>query len=122
MGEQVQAQLFELPHREEVPGENEQMVTGLLNELEHAGLLVGKYAVRGRALLTVARSVDRGLAEERVSVATTTLVRQMFDGLDQMPDPPRVNSTDPYDTLATVISTLTDNALHGGVDGEPDYD
>ncbi|MCI7551641.1 MAG: hypothetical protein PUK40_05430 [Actinomycetaceae bacterium] len=114
--------LFDIPPEGHEPGENERMVSSLLAELDDAGMLTGKYAVRGRALLSVARSVDVGLQASRVSVATTTLVRQLFDGLDQMPDPPRLNSADPYDTLATVIQTLTAQALNGGSPDEPYYD
>lgn len=109
--------LFDLPAPEpdifsDEPGENTIALEQLLKELEEAGLLTGKTAALAKSLQVTARALDRGLAEPKVSVATTTLNRLFLDGLAQLPEA-RTVSTDEYDTLSLVIAEMTKAQLAG---------
>ncbi len=104
--------LFELPEPEETSGENTHALEQLLSELESAGLLTGKTAALAKSLRVTARALDRGLAEKKISVATTTLNRLFLDGLAQLPEA-RTVSNDDYDTLSIVIAEMTKRQLSG---------
>ncbi|MDD7465991.1 MAG: hypothetical protein PUK59_07165 [Actinomycetaceae bacterium] len=106
-----QRELFTLPEPEHTVGENEQTVLELLADLDAGGLLTGVYKAKGNILISIARGVDCGMQARTISVATSQLVKQLYDGLAEMPEPPRQNSADSYDTLRAVIEYMTEQAI-----------
>lgn len=108
---QSQAALFSIPEPEHSIGENEQTVLTLLSDLDAGGLLTGIYKAKGNILISIARGVDSGMRARTISVATSQLVKQLYEGLAEMPEPPRQNSADSYDTLRAVIEYMTEQAI-----------
>lgn len=106
-----QPMLFALPEPAKIIGENEETVTTLLAELDNAGLLNSVYRARGKILIGIARAVDAGLGEAKISIATAQLLRQLTEMIDSFPQPARENSSDAYDTLAHVIRYMTETAI-----------
>lgn len=102
-------------------GANRLAVDALLEELDQAGLLTGRFRALGVTLQSTADAVDKGMAEPKVSVATTTLNKLLLDGISQLPEPRRVDSSDAYNTLDAVIAAMTAKALNGDTDNEPVY-
>lgn len=92
------------------PGAIETAVIATLDELAAAGLLTGKYVAIGEALKQTSKSIDRGLAFGKVSVATAQLTKQLFDTLDKLPEP-QANTGSGFDTLEATLTALTNEAL-----------
>lgn len=119
-----QPMLFALPEPEKIIGENEETVTTLLAELDNAGLLNASYKAKGKILVGIAKAVDAGLGEAKISIATAQLLRQLTEMIDSFPQPARENSPDAYDTLAHVIRYMTEAAIktpEALTDYEPQY-
>ena len=82
-------------------------------DLEAKGLL-GPIEQAKRAMVTkAAAALDRGLAQPKVSVATTTVLDKVLAALDSMPRP--AEGGDPeIDALDAALSHLTMQALATG--------
>ena len=93
-------------------GPNEAAMNRLAQDLEDAGLLVGKYAVIVKTLQQTARAVDGELSRGKVSVAVSNLTRMLLDGLEALPEP-AIHTGDDYDTLGEIIKEMTHDALTG---------
>lgn len=121
---ETQEELFHVPPPSHETGANERTVIELLAELDSGGALTGIYRAKGNVLLTLARGVDQGMRERKISVATSQLLKQLYDGITEMPEPPRHNSADTYDTLRAVIEYMTEQAITRPEESsihEPDY-
>ncbi|XCB30292.1 hypothetical protein RQN30_02340 [Arcanobacterium hippocoleae] len=55
-------------------------------------------------------------------MATSNLVKQLYEGLAEMPEPPRENSADSYDTLRQLIECMTEQAVKNPEDGSEEYE
>lgn len=85
----------------------------MFEELEAKGLL-GPIEQAKRAMVTkAAAALDRGLAQPKVSVATTTILDKVLAALDSMPRP--AEGGDPeLDALDAALSHLTMQAVAAG--------
>lgn len=85
----------------------------MFEDLEAKGLL-GPIEQAKRAMVTkAAAALDRGLAQPKVSVATTTVLDKVLAALDSMPRP--AEGGDPeLDALDAALSHLTMQALATG--------
>ncbi|MDY5127457.1 MULTISPECIES: hypothetical protein [unclassified Actinotignum] len=82
-----------------------------LKELEEAGLINGKYRAIAATLRQTAAAVDIGLSYGgKVSVATATLTKNLFDTLEKLPDL-QVDTGNVFDTLTEVMREMTTEAL-----------
>lgn len=121
----VQGEIFTITpgsSLEDRPGPNRAALDYYLSELDEAGLLTGKALALGESLKSIADAVDRGMQAPKVSIATTTLTKTLHEGLAELPEVRRANSSDAYDTLTAVIEGMTAAALTGSLDDDaPEY-
>ena len=92
------------------PGEIEASVIETIAELDAQGLIVGRYKAMATALRRMARAVDYGLAAPKVSVATSNLTKQLYEGLEALPEP-AAETGSAFDTLEATIAAMTKDAL-----------
>lgn len=96
-------------------GPNEQAVTDLLDQLDQAGSLVGKWRAMGATLLQTARAVDRGMRAGKISVATAQMNKMLLEGLDQMPEPRGIGNSE-YDALDHIIKRMINTQIESEKD------
>lgn len=77
-----------------------------LEDLAAAGHLTGAHALTCRLVMDLARSLDRGLAQGKVTVATSNLVKQMLDAIASLPG--QDVQAPAVDPLTEEIRILTD--------------
>ena len=107
------AALFQMPNDRRGGSEIEDAATAAFADLEAQGLLGPIETVKRAAILKAASSLDNGLKEGRVSVATSNILKQVIDTLDSLP---RAASGDTgMDALTKTLERLTDFALVEGL-------
>lgn len=111
------AALFALPAPD--PGDDaiERAVTAAFDDLNAAQLLGPIERAKKAALVKAAAALDRGLATSKVSVATSTVLKQVIEGLDSLPSPLAGNDAE-IDALDATLQALTLNALNDGGDDD----
>ncbi|MDR1393452.1 MAG: hypothetical protein LBJ62_05750 [Bifidobacteriaceae bacterium] len=77
--------LFPHPETIRASGDLETKTALVIDSLEAAGVLTGRHQITAVLIRKLARAVDKGLAEPRVSVATTHIVRELVEALASLP-------------------------------------
>lgn len=67
------------------PGEIETAVIELFDDLEERGLLGAIEKAKKAALIKASRSLDHGLHAGKASVATSNVLKQVFEAFDTLP-------------------------------------
>lgn len=63
-----------------------------LAALDQDHLLEARHALTCQVVLSLAQAVDRGLAAHRVTVATSTLSKQLLEAIETLPEPAEAGS------------------------------
>lgn len=88
----------------------EQGVIDLYKSLEEENLLGIVEIAKKPILLKAARSLDRGLENPKITVATANIAKQFFEALDGLPKPEAKGNPE-IDALHETINALTTEAL-----------
>lgn len=91
-------------------GEIEQAVRTAFDDLEQAGTLGPIERAKRAALIKAAAGLDRGLSAAKVSVATSTVLKQVLEGLDTLPRPAAGTDLE-LDAFDASLAALTADAL-----------
>jgi hypothetical protein len=85
-------------------GPIEKAARDLLQALDDTELLGRAQELNRQMVLSLSAALDRGLIAGKVSVATTTLARQLLEWTERLPSP---DDVDQVDELAAALGALT---------------
>ncbi|MBS5978046.1 hypothetical protein [Actinomyces urogenitalis] len=105
--------LFEMPPTQ--PGGDEEhaiekAVRDAFDDLESKGVLGPIEKAKRAALIKAGAGLDRGFSSPKVSVATSTVLKQVMEGLDTLPRPAEGTDIE-LDAFDRSLAALTDQAL-----------
>nr|WP_300339936.1 hypothetical protein [Actinomyces sp.] len=105
--------MFEMPPAQ--PGGEEAhaietAVRAAFEDLEAKGVLGPIERAKRAALIKAGAGLDRGFSSPKVSVATSTVLKQVMEGLDTLPRPAEGTDIE-LDAFDRSLAALTDQAL-----------
>lgn len=96
--------LFDLEEPEHVAGPIETAANATLDVLNTSKTLEPRHALIIQMIRSLAMACDKGLAAPKVSIATTTMLRQLSDLMVELPAP--AETAEASDGFAQVIQEL----------------
>lgn len=103
----------ELFHMEPPPPPDtdiEEAVRSAFTDLDEQNLLGPVERAKRAALVKAAAALDRAMAEEKMSVATSNILKQVMEGLDGLPKPAVGNDYE-IDAFDAALAALTEQSL-----------
>lgn len=102
--------LFTMENTKTAPGEIETAIITMFDDLENQGVLGAVERAKRAVMIKAARAVDASFNIGGVSVAISTVFKQLMEGLDSLPRPAS-GTDDDLDAYDATIHRITREAL-----------